>query len=95
MTQDNKRLTSSNHPEPLCEYTAIINAWHAYTGCKDAKNTPPPIFTKAFLEGFKDAEIRMRKALKGHSHSELWGDHGLIAATMRCVEALAEKEDTQ
>ena len=30
----------------------------------------------------------IRHALKGHHCSELWGDDGLISATMRCVDAL-------
>ena len=30
----------------------------------------------------------IRRALMGHRRSELWGDKGLIAATMRCVDAL-------
>jgi hypothetical protein len=33
-------------------------------------------------------EEQLRIALDGHSASELWGEHGLIAATMRCVEAV-------
>jgi hypothetical protein len=35
-------------------------------------------------------EIVMRSELGGHPDSELWGDAGLIAATMRCVDALDE-----
>jgi len=35
-------------------------------------------------------EIVMRAELGGHPDSELWGDAGLIAATMRCVDALGE-----
>ena len=30
----------------------------------------------------------IRRALMGHRRSELWGDEGLIAATMRCVDAI-------
>lgn len=33
-------------------------------------------------------EEQLRIALGGHPDSELWGKHGLIAATMRCVEAV-------
>lgn len=33
-------------------------------------------------------EDRLRVELGGHPDSELWGDAGLIAATMRCVDAL-------
>jgi hypothetical protein len=29
----------------------------------------------------------------GHRRSELWGDTGLIAATVRCVEAIGQIED--
>ena len=34
----------------------------------------------------------IRRALMGDSRSELWGDNGLIAATMRCVAAMRENE---
>ena len=30
-------------------------------------------------------EEQLRIALDGHPESELWGDNGLIAATMRCA----------
>jgi hypothetical protein len=33
-------------------------------------------------------ESKLCIALRGHPDSELWGDAGLIAATMRCVDAL-------
>jgi len=35
----------------------------------------------------------VRRALGGHRCSELWGDNGLIAATMRCVDAIGMIED--
>ncbi len=35
----------------------------------------------------------VRRALMGHRSSDLWGDNGLIAATMRCVSALDTIED--
>ena len=35
-------------------------------------------------------EAKLRIELRGHPDSELWGDAGLIAATMRCVDALDE-----
>jgi hypothetical protein len=35
-------------------------------------------------------ESKLCIALRGHPDSELWGDAGLIAATMRCVDALDE-----
>jgi hypothetical protein len=38
----------------------------------------------------KDLEAKLRIELRGHPDSELWGDAGLIAATMRCVDALDE-----
>jgi len=38
-------------------------------------------------------ENKMRGELGGHPDSELWGDAGLIAATMRCVDALGEVTD--
>jgi len=33
-------------------------------------------------------EDNLRVELRGHPDSELWGDAGLIAATMRCVDAV-------
>ena len=38
-------------------------------------------------------EEQLRIALDGDPCSELWGEHGLIAATMRCVEAVGKTED--
>lgn len=38
-------------------------------------------------------EDRMREALGGSKASELWGPAGLIAATMRCVHAVNDRED--
>ena len=38
-------------------------------------------------------ENKMRVELGGHPDSELWGEAGLIAATMRCVDALGEVTD--
>jgi hypothetical protein len=35
-------------------------------------------------------ESKLCIALRGHPDSELWGDAGLIASTMRCVDALDE-----
>jgi DNA repair exonuclease SbcCD ATPase subunit len=32
-------------------------------------------------------EAKLRMELRGHPDSQLWGDAGLIAATMRCVDA--------
>ena len=38
-------------------------------------------------------EEQLRIALDGHPESELWGEYGLIAATMRCVDAIGMIED--
>ncbi len=38
-------------------------------------------------------EEQLRIAMDGATDSELWGDTGLIAATMRCVEAIGQIED--
>ena len=38
-------------------------------------------------------EEQLRIALDGHPESELWGENGLIAATMRCVDAIGMIED--
>jgi len=35
----------------------------------------------------------IRRALGGHQCSMMWGDKGLIAATMRCVDAIGMIED--
>ena len=37
-------------------------------------------------------EEQLRIAMKAHYNSELWGENGLIAATMRCVEAVEKLE---
>lgn len=42
------------------------------------------------LAGIED---KMRVELGGHPNSKLWGEAGLIAATMRCVDALGEVTD--
>jgi hypothetical protein len=39
-------------------------------------------------DALAEIEDKMRIELRGHPDSELWGDAGLIAATMRCVDAL-------
>lgn len=40
-----------------------------------------------------EIEDKVREELGGHPDSELWGEAGLIAATMRCVDALGEVTD--
>ena len=40
-----------------------------------------------------EIEDRMRSELGGLPDSELWGEAGLIAATMRCVDALGAVTD--
>jgi sirohydrochlorin cobaltochelatase len=40
-----------------------------------------------------DHADEIRRVLMGHRRSELWGDKGLIAATMRCVDAIGMIED--
>lgn len=45
---------------------------------------------------YKKIEDKLRADLRGHPDSELWGESGLIAATMRCVDAvdtLTEQRD--
>jgi hypothetical protein len=39
-------------------------------------------------EQLAEIEDKMRVELGGHPNSKLWGEAGLIAATMRCVDAL-------
>ena len=41
-------------------------------------------------EQLAEIEDKMRVELGGHPNSKLWGEAGLIAATMRCVDALDE-----
>jgi hypothetical protein len=41
-------------------------------------------------EQLAEIEDKMRIELRGYSDSKLWGEAGLIAATMRCVDALEE-----
>jgi hypothetical protein len=42
---------------------------------------------RELLAGIED---KIRLELGGHPDSELWGEAGLIAATMRCVDAVSE-----
>lgn len=60
--------------------------WTGCSGSSDAEKYAEPHGSK------ERVEEQLRVALNGHSDSELWGEHGLIAATMRCVEAI-EKID--
>ena len=39
-------------------------------------------------EVLREVEDKMRFQLRGYPESEPWGDAGIIAATMRCVDAL-------
>ena len=60
--------------------------------CKGTGGKPPIKYAEP--HGSKErVEEQLRIALNGHSESELWGEHGLIAATMRCVEAVNKIED--
>jgi hypothetical protein len=74
-----------------CSHDAIQQAWNDYHGPIHTDEgdgyvpSMPPTFMRGFVDGFQHAERRMREALHGHTDSELWGEHGLIAATMRCV----------
>ena len=52
-------------------------------------------YCKGFKDGFKHAETIMRKALKGHPQSELWGENGLIAASMVSVEQIKILENLE
>ena len=60
--------------------------------CKGTGRKPPGKYAEPY--GSKErVEEHLRIALDGHPESELWGEHGLIAATMRCVEAVRKIED--
>jgi hypothetical protein len=78
---------------------AIKEAWERWHGPvrQDEGDgfTPSvsPVFRQGFKDGFALAEQKMREALRGHKSSELWGEHGLIAAVMRCVDAVQRKEE--
>jgi hypothetical protein len=77
-----------------CSHDAIQQAWHDYHGPIHTDEgdgfvpSMPPTFMRGFVDGFQYAEKLIRQALRGHSDSELWGEHGLIAATMQCVDAV-------
>jgi len=83
-----------------CSHDLIQQAWHDYHGPVHTDEgdgfvpSMPPTFMRGFVDGFQQAEKLMREALRGHDCSELWGDRGLIAATMRCVDA-AQSERPQ
>jgi hypothetical protein len=40
-------------------------------------------FAVGFQSGHQHCESEVRKAMRGHPQSDLWGEHGLLAATMR------------
>ena len=44
--------------------------------------------TQGLADGHKLCEDAVRTALRGHPDSELFGEAGLLAATMRCVDAM-------
>lgn len=48
---------------------------------------PPPTYSEGLVDGYRQCEHEVRMALQGHKDSELWGEHGLLAATMRVVMA--------
>jgi hypothetical protein len=48
--------------------------------------------TAEYMKGFSDCEDAVRVELGGDKVSELWGEYGLLAATMKAVKALHEQE---
>ena len=82
-----------------------LNLWLQWFGDSDDTETPPPPGVEEqgdiswCRDKIFDSDIEyvhadeIRRALMGHKSSELWGDNGLIAATMRCVDALDRIED--
>lgn len=82
---------------PPCSHDSIQQAWHYYHAPihtdegEGFVSSIPPTFMRGFVDGFQHAEKLMRRALRGHSDSELWGEHGLITATMRCVEEVQKE----
>jgi hypothetical protein len=66
---------------------------YAYCCSPDAPTDTKAAFESGKKAGYELCAAEVRKALRGCSDSELWGDHGLIAATMRCVDACSKIED--
>lgn len=96
-TNENNNTAGSGSGGSHCSHDAIQQAWHDYHGPIHTDEgdgyvpSMPPTFMRGFVDGFQHAEKLMRGALHGHPGSELWGEHGLIAATMRCVEEVQKE----
>lgn len=45
-----------------------------------------------FERGWMACEEKVKLALGGHKNSELWGECGLLAATMRLVNSVQDKD---
>lgn len=46
-----------------------------------------------FKDGVAEAENELIEVLHGHPHSQIWGEDGLLAATMRSLAAYSEEND--
>jgi len=95
MTSNNPAIESRHQP-----LVVPLNLWLQWDGdgaCEDGEVSEGDVTwcrDKIFdgdIEYVHAGEIR--RALMGHQYSALWGDTGLIAATMRCVDAIGLIED--
>lgn len=77
-----------------------LNLWLQWNGDGDPEDSGDVAESEVTWSREKifDADVEyvhadeIRRALMGHRRSELWGDNGLIAATMRCVDAVDKLE---
>ena len=59
------------------------NSWWDGFGRRFKCSSPESLSRMSYIAGQKAVELRVSKSLGGMPESELWGDDGLIAATMR------------
>ena len=88
-------------PQEICNITPPLSLWLQWDGDSEPDQFAPVHEQEVTWSRSKvfDGDVEyvhageIRRALMGHRKSELWGDNGLIAATMRCVEAIDRIED--
>jgi hypothetical protein len=97
MSEPNNSVSRVDH-QPLVAPLSLWLQWHGDGSPDDGGDVAESEVTWSLRKIFDhDVEYvqadEIRRALMGHRRSELWGDKGLIAATMRCVDAIGLIED--
>lgn len=82
----------------LVRHDAVQAAWNTSKGRihtdegEGCEPSVPPTYESGFYAGASHMEALVTAALGGHTCSKLWGENGLLAATMRCVHESQENE---